>query len=72
MFIAGFTGVLGRLIKLDPMVLVWHRMTWAAALMALFLFLRKEIRRLRIKDMVWIGGVGVLQTRSRFRVTNLA
>lgn len=28
-FIAGFTGVLGRLIELDSAVLVWHRMAWA-------------------------------------------
>ncbi len=31
-FIAGFTGVLGRLITLDSAVLVWHRMAWAAVL----------------------------------------
>ena len=44
-FIAGFTGVLGRLIELDPVVLVLHRMTWAAALMALFLLFRKEMQQ---------------------------
>lgn len=27
-FIAGFTGVLGRLIELDSAVLVWHRMAF--------------------------------------------
>lgn len=59
-FIAGFTGVLGRLIELDPVVLVWHRMTWAAALMVLFLVLRKEMRHFRFKDMARMGGVGVL------------
>ena len=59
-FIAGFTGVLGRLIELDPVVLVWHRMTWAAALMALFLLLRKEMRHFRFKDLARMGGVGVL------------
>ena len=59
-FIAGFTGMLGRLIELDPVVLVWHRMTWAAALMALFLLLRKEMRHFRFKDMARMGGVGVL------------
>ncbi|MBQ2513600.1 MAG: DMT family transporter, partial [Bacteroidales bacterium] len=59
-FIAGFTGVLGRLIELDPVMLVLHRMTWAAALMALFLLLRKEMRRFRFKDVARMGGVGVL------------
>ena len=60
MFIAGFTGVLGQLIELDPVVLVWHRMTWAAALMALFLFIKKEMRHFRFKDMARMGGVGML------------
>lgn len=59
-FIAGFTGVLGRLIELDSAVLVWHRMAWAAALMALFLIFRKEMKRYRFQDICQMGGVGVL------------
>ena len=59
-FIAGFTGVLGRLIELDSAVLVWHRMAWATVLMALFLFLRKELKRYGLKDVMQMGGVGVL------------
>lgn len=59
-FIAGFTGVLGRLIELDSAVLVWHRMAWAAALMALFLLFRKELKRYQFKDLLQMGGVGVL------------
>lgn len=59
-FIAGFTGVLGRLIKLDSVVLVWHRMAWAAVLMALFLFITKSLKRYQFKDLLQMGGVGVL------------
>ena len=59
-FIAGFTGVLGRLIELDSAVLVWHRMAWAAALMALFLCITKSLKRYRFKDLLQMGGVGVL------------
>jgi len=59
-FIAGFTGVLGRLIELDSAVLVWHRMAWAAGLMALFLLCRKELKRYKSKDLLQMGGVGVL------------
>ena len=59
-FIAGFTGVLGRLIELDSAVLVWHRMAWAAVLMALFLLFRKELQRYGLKDIAQMGGVGVL------------
>ncbi|MBQ4205779.1 MAG: DMT family transporter [Bacteroidales bacterium] len=59
-FIAGFTGVLGRLIELDSAVLVWHRMAWAAVLMALFLIFRKELKHYRFQDICQMGGVGVL------------
>ena len=59
-FIAGFTGVLGRLIELDSAVLVWHRMAWAAALMALFLLFRKELKHYKFQDICEMGGVGVL------------
>ncbi len=59
-FIAGFTGVLGRLIELDSAVLVWHRMAWAAALMALFLLFRKDLKRHKFNDICQMGGVGVL------------
>ena len=59
-FIAGFTGVLGRLIELDSAVLVWHRMAWAAVLMALFLLLRKDLKRYKFQDIYQMGGVGVL------------
>lgn len=59
-FIAGFTGVLGRLIELDSAVLVWHRMAWAAVLMALFLLFRKDLKHYKIQDICQMGGVGVL------------
>ena len=57
-FIAGFTGVLGRLITLDSAVLVWWRMAAAAVIM--FLYLRfVETRR-----------ATSLQTET-YRITNL-
>ncbi len=59
-FIAGFTGVLGRLISLDSAVLVWHRMAWAAALMVVFLLIRKELVHYQFRDLLKMGGVGVL------------
>ena len=59
-FIAGFTGVLGRLIELDSGVLVWHRMAWAATLMVLFLAFSKELKSYQFKDILRMGGVGVL------------
>lgn len=59
-FIAGFTGVLGRLISLDSAVLVWHRMTWAAIIMFLFLLFTRQLKQFKIKDILQMGGVGVL------------
>ena len=41
-FIAGFTGVLGRLITLDSAILVWWRMAAAAVIMWLFLRVSKQ------------------------------
>jgi len=67
-FIAGFTGVLGRLITLDSAVLVWWRM--AAAALIMFLYLRITTRRgsdacdaslqYNFRDKLQMGGVGML------------
>ena len=59
-FIAGFTGVLGRLITLDSAILVWWRMAAAAVLMGIFLIIRKDLTHYRFKDMTQMGGVGLL------------
>ncbi len=75
-FIAGFTGVLGRLITLDSAILVWWRMAAAAVIM--FLYLRivetrratslqrykfkraTSLQRYKFKDVLQMGGVGML------------
>ena len=68
-FIAGFTGVLGRLITLDSAILVWWRMAAAALLM--FLYLRittrrsadaydASLQRYKFRDILQMGGVGML------------
>lgn len=64
-FIAGFTGVLGRLITLDSAILVWWRMAAAAVIM--FLYLRfvetrhaTSLPRYKFRDMLQMGGVGML------------
>lgn len=73
-FIAGFTGVLGRLITLDSAILVWWRMAAAAVLMYLYLHVSARmqtrrrgtdargasLRRYGIKDVLQMGGVGML------------
>ncbi len=64
-FIAGFTGVLGRLITLDSAILVWWRMAAAALLM--FVYLRfvetrhaMSLQRYKFMEIIQMGGVGML------------
>ena len=73
-FIAGYTGVLGRLITLDSAILVWWRMAAAAVLMYLYLHVSARmqtrrrgadargasLRRYGINDVLQMGGVGML------------
>ena len=59
-FIAGFTGVLGRLISLDSAVLVWYRMAFAGLLMLAFLLFTKQYKKSTFRDKLQMGGVGML------------
>ena len=68
-FIAGFTGVLGRLITLDSAILVWWRMAAAALIMWIYLRLLKlrkadacdaSLHRYKFRDILQMGGVGML------------
>ncbi len=63
-FIAGFTGVLGRLITLDSTILVWWRMAAAAVIMYIYLSVethgRASLQKYRFKDILRMGGVGML------------
>ena len=59
-FIAGFTGVLGRLISLDSAVLVWYRMAFAGLLMLVFLLLTKQYKKSTFHDKMQMSGVGML------------
>ena len=59
-FIAGFTGVLGRLISLDSAVLVWYRMAFAGLLMLAFLLFTKQYKKSSFRDKLQMGGVGML------------
>lgn len=69
-FIAGFTGVLGRLITLDSAILVWWRMAAAALIMFVYLKLstrcgavdafNASLQRYNFRDILQMGGVGML------------
>jgi drug/metabolite transporter (DMT)-like permease len=59
-FLAGFTGILGRLITLNEGMIVWYRLLLTAATMWVFFGLRKKIRRISMADILKIGGVGLI------------
>lgn len=59
-FLAGFTGVLGRLIELNEGWLVWYRMLLSAVLLLLLMLLRKQTIRIEIKYLLRCIGIGAL------------
>lgn len=58
--IAGGTGVFGRLITLNEALLVWYRMMLAAVMFAVLLAIWKKLRKVTVRDVLKIGGVGIL------------
>lgn len=58
--LAGFTGVLGRLITLNEGLLVWYRVMMASVFFLLYLAIKKGQIRLPFKDILRIAWVGLL------------
>jgi len=59
-FLAGFTGILGRLITLNEGMIVWYRLLLTSVTMWILFGLRKKITRISRKDILRIGGVGLI------------
>ena len=59
-FLAGFTGILGRLITLNEGVLVWYRLLISSITMWILFSLMKRVQRISVKDMFRITGVGCI------------
>lgn len=59
-FLAGFTGVLGRLITLNEGLLVWYRLLITALTMWILFSLRGKLRKISLKDILKISGVGFI------------
>jgi drug/metabolite transporter (DMT)-like permease len=57
-FLAGFTGVLGRLISLNEALLVWYRMMFAALTLFLIALISKKIPKLSLKSTFSLIGIG--------------
>ena len=57
-FLAGFTGLLGRLITLNEGMIVWYRLLLTAATMWLLFGLMKKLQKISITDILKIAAVG--------------
>jgi len=57
-FLAGFTGVLGRMITINESLLVWYRMFFSALILLAISIFSKKIKWLRWKEMLPLIGIG--------------
>jgi drug/metabolite transporter (DMT)-like permease len=57
-FLAGFTGVLGRLITINESLLVWYRMFFSALILLAISMFTKKIKLLHWKEMLPLIGIG--------------
>ncbi|KYP16121.1 DMT family transporter [Flavihumibacter sp. CACIAM 22H1] len=58
--LAGFTGVLGRLITLNEALLVWYRLLFSALALWLIVSVKKTVPVLPFKTILRIFGVGLI------------
>ena len=59
-FLAGFTGILGRLITLNEGMIVWYRLLLTAVTMWVLFGLMKKLQRIPVRDILKIAGVGFI------------
>jgi len=59
-FLAGFTGILGRLITLNEGLLVWYRLLISSVTMWVLYSLMKRLQRISRMDILRITGVGFI------------
>lgn len=59
-FLAGFTGILGRLITLNEGMIVWYRLLLTAVTMWILFGLMKQLQRISFRDILKISGVGLI------------
>lgn len=58
--LAGFTGIFGKLISLNAIMLTWWRMTISCALLLLFLLVTRTYKRRSFKEAFRLGASGLL------------
>jgi drug/metabolite transporter (DMT)-like permease len=57
-FLAGFTGILGKEIHLGAELLVWYRLAISAGTMWILFYFTKKLKRLPLKDIMKLFGIG--------------
>lgn len=58
--LAGFTAILGKLIQLNEGLLTFYRMLLSAVILGIFLYFKKSLKRLSIKNILKLFGVGAI------------
>lgn len=58
--LAGFTGILGRLITLNEGLLVWYRLLITALTLWILFFFSKKLQRISLREIGKITGVGAV------------
>lgn len=59
-FLAGFTAILGVLIKLNEGLLVWYRLLLTVVALIILQYFTKQLKKLSLKEAVKIGSVGII------------
>lgn len=59
-FLAGFTGILGRLIELNEGMLVWYRLLISSITMWILFTIWKKVQRVSIRDLLGLAGTGFI------------
>lgn len=59
-FLAGFTGILGKLINLNEGLLVWYRLLISSVTMWILFSLTKKLQKIAFPDIIKLAGVGFL------------
>ncbi|MEI2737917.1 MAG: DMT family transporter [Chitinophagaceae bacterium] len=59
-FLAGFTGILGKLITLNEGMIVWYRLLLTAGTMWILFGLMRKLKKIPLMDILKITGVGFI------------
>lgn len=57
-FLAGFTGIFGKLILLNEGLLVWYRLLISSVTMWILFYFMKKLQKVSMKDILKLTGVG--------------